>query len=522
MIALVGFMGAGKSTVGALLAERLGLPFVDTDALVEARAGRAIAEIFEKDGEAAFRRLESDVAVQALTGDDAVVALGGGALDDERTRAVLDDVTVVYLRTSLDEALRRVGSDEARPMLKRSDIDELYERRTSAHESAADVTIDTGKSSPDDTVTEVAAQIAERTSDGSPARVGVHLGSRSYDVWVGTDLASHAADQIPADAERVVVITHPELESLASPLLRELAKRTQVDVLTVPEGEGSKSWAEASRLQERIAALPGHRKDVVVAFGGGVIGDLAGFVASTYARGLRFVQVPTSLLAQVDAAIGGKTGVNLPQGKNLVGSFHQPLAVVADVRMLRTLPDEELRSGLAEVVKYGLISDPSLLELIATGAGRIFDRDEVTLTEVVRRSAAIKAAIVSDDEREQGKRAWLNYGHTLGHAIEQARSFEGIRHGEAVALGMMAAAYIAEDTGRIDEEAVALHRTTLEAVGLPVRASLELGVLQDAMARDKKYEGGIRFVLLEGIGRPQAGVLVDADVIERALKRMAE
>jgi 3-dehydroquinate synthase len=278
----------------------------------------------------------------------------------------------------------------------------------------------------------------------------------------------------------------------------------------------------AAALHVRLAEVPAHRDDVVIAFGGGVIGDLAGFVASTYARGLKLLQVPTSLLAQVDAAIGGKTGIDLPQGKNLVGTFWQPLGVVSDVGLLETLPSEELVSGLAEMIKYGLISDPRILEDVVAKRDEILRASPAVLADLVARCAAIKAEVVSADEREGGQRAFLNYGHTVGHAIEHASGYEGCRHGEAVALGMMAAAYLAAELGRIDEEAVRLHRTTLEAVGLPVRAALDLDSLEEAWDRDKKFRGGVRFVLLQSIGQPEAGIKVGRREIERALTRMAE
>jgi 3-dehydroquinate synthase len=225
-------------------------------------------------------------------------------------------------------------------------------------------------------------------------------------------------------------------------------------------------------------------------------------------------------LAQVDAAIGGKTAVNLGAGKNLAGTFHQPLAVLCDVELLATLPEEELRSGLAEVIKYGLIAQPEMLAIVRDHSDAIFGRDTETLGELVESSARIKAEVVSSDETEQGKRAILNYGHTIGHAVERSEDFTGIRHGEAVALGMMAAAYLAEDLGWLDERAVALHRSTLEAVGLPVSADLDPSKLEEAWLRDKKYDGGMRFVLLREIGRPEAGIRVERDAIERALTRM--
>ncbi|MEA2460211.1 MAG: shikimate kinase / 3-dehydroquinate synthase [Actinomycetota bacterium] len=525
MIVLVGFMGAGKSTVAELLAERLNLPFVDTDRLIEERAGRSIAQIFERDGEDAFRKTEFEIVNEVLSGDEAVVALGGGSVENEAARSLLADAVVVYLSAPLEESLRRIADPSSRPLLRgEHDLIGLFERRARLYEQVADLTAATQGRSPDSIADELLSGL------GGPQRdrfvgtiVKVDLGPRSYDVLVGSRILHRVIAAVPDDAEHVFVVTHPELEPLAAPVVDDLKReRRDVHVLLVPEGERSKSWAEAGRLLSTLADVPAHRKDVVVAFGGGVIGDLAAFVASTYARGLRVIQVATSLLAQVDAAIGGKTAVNLAQGKNLVGTFHQPLAVFCDVKLLRSLSDRELRCGLAEVIKYGFIADPSLLETIRDRSDAIFARDERVLRPMVKRSASIKAHIVSTDETEQGHRAWLNYGHTIGHAVERSDRLEGIRHGEAVALGMMAAAHLAHDAGRIDDELLSLHRTTLEAVGLPVRADLDVDMLEEVWLRDKKYDGGMRFVLLNGLGKPEAGIGVDRSSIEKALKRMAE
>ncbi|HYO60974.1 MAG TPA: 3-dehydroquinate synthase family protein, partial [Actinomycetota bacterium] len=269
--------------------------------------------------------------------------------------------------------------------------------------------------------------------------------------------------------------------------------------------------------------LGAHRHDLVVAIGGGVVTDLGGFVASTYHRGMAVVHVPTTLLGQVDAAIGGKTAVNLPQGKNLVGTFHQPRAVVCDVSVLRTLPREEVAAGLAEVVKYGFIEDQDLLGVVEARAGDVFAADPGVLVEIVRRSAAIKAAIVAKDETEGGPRAHLNYGHTFGHAMEHVTAGTGapLRHGEAVALGMMTAAYAAHQLGRIDEAAVATHRRVLEAARVPVSATFHLADLEEAWRHDKKYRRGVRFVLLAGLGRPEAGVEIDRGTLEKALRRLS-
>jgi 3-dehydroquinate synthase len=291
--------------------------------------------------------------------------------------------------------------------------------------------------------------------------------------------------------------------------------------MVVPEGEVAKSLGTAETLYAALGDADAHRGDLVVSFGGGVVCDVAGFVASTYNRGMPVAHVPTSVTAQVDAAIGGKTAVNLPHGKNLVGTFHQPVAVLCDVALLRALPDDELRSGLAEVCKYGFIADPSLLDLLQQQTNALFARDEDVLVEVVTRSAAIKAEIVSADERETtGRRAHLNYGHTFAHAIEKTTGFGVVRHGEAVSLGMMAAAYLARELDRIDEAAVSVHRRVLGSLRLPVTAKLDVDALEAAWKRDKKYRGGIRFVLLERIGRPESGVEAPRDAVQRAIERL--
>jgi shikimate kinase/3-dehydroquinate synthase len=525
VIALVGFMGAGKTTVGRALSLRLGLPFVDVDALVEARAGRSIATLFEESGEAEFRRIESQAVLEVLRGPDAVVALGGGALGDPSVATALEWATVVHLDVSFGEAMGRVGDSTARPMLQRADPKGLFDARRAAYERVADVTVSVDGRAPAEIVDELARQLGPARADGE-ARVPVALGERSYDVVVGSDLLGRVAELVtlPEDAEKAFVVTHPELEPAAADLTGALAEAgLKTHLLAVPAGEASKSLDAAAALLSELAALGAHRRDLVVGFGGGVVTDLAGFVTSTYHRGMPVVHIPTTLLAQVDAAIGGKTAVNLPQGKNLVGTFHQPLAVLCDVTTLRTLPRPELASGAAEVVKAGLIADPSLVDLVTERAPAVLAADPGVLAGIVARAAAIKAGIVSLDETEGGVRAHLNYGHTFGHAMEHvtARGPAPLRHGEAVALGMMAAAYAAHELGRIDEDAVATHRAPLAALGLPVSATFTVDDLEEAWEHDKKYRRGVRFVLLAALGRPEAGVEIERNVLERALRRLS-
>lgn len=356
-------------------------------------------------------------------------------------------------------------------------------------------------------------------------RVPVHLGDRSYDVVVGRGLAATVGDLLPdlPAAEKAFVVTHASLQPYAEPLLDSLAGTgLKAEVILVPEGESSKSLDQVAVLYDELASRDAHPRDVIVTFGGGVISDAGGFVASTYARGVPLVHVPTTLLGQVDAAIGGKTAVNLERGKNLVGTIYQPVLVVCDVDLLATCPPEENRSGMAEVVKYGFIADPELLDVVTSEGAALLRADPPVLLDVIARSVAIKASIVSSDEREQGIRQHLNYGHTFAHAIEKVKSFGDIRHGEAVALGMMAAAYLAEELDRIDDQVTALHARVLDAVGLPTSARLHLDELEAAWKLDKKYRKGLRFVLLAGVGKPEAGVEVPREALQKTIERLAQ
>ncbi|HZA41065.1 MAG TPA: 3-dehydroquinate synthase [Actinomycetota bacterium] len=530
MIVIVGFMGAGKSTVGRLLADELGTNFIDADDEVERTAGVSIKEIFETWGEQGFRQFERGAVANALKRGAGVVAVGGGALGDPGTRDLLKsnpDVKVVYLKVGFDAALRRVGGDTDRPMLAAADPKTLYEERKTHYEDVATIQVDTDDRSAKEIARQVAAVLATASDperDIPLRRILVTTPSASYEVVVGSGIVGRVAGLIPGieRAEQAFFITHPELTDIADSCAKSLDEAgLRIHTLKAPSGEPTKSLATAGRLSEELADLTAHRNDLVVAVGGGVITDLAGFVASTFNRGMPVVHVATTVLAQVDAAIGGKTGVNLPQGKNLVGTFHQPRLVVCDVAVLETLPIPELRAGLAEVAKYGFISDPELLDVLESKAGDLLKCEPHLLADVVARSVEIKAAVVSADERETGRREVLNYGHTFGHAIEHAVGYEGIRHGEAIAIGMMAAAYLAHGLGRIDDGVVAAHRRVLQALELPVTASLDYDTLHEAWLRDKKYRRGVRFVLLGEMGRAEHGITAPKETIEEALKRLS-
>jgi len=525
VIVLVGFMGAGKSTIGRLLAERLGLPFVDTDALIESQQKASIPELFAREGERGFRRIESRAVTRVLEGPEAVVALGGGAVTDPATCSALEWAKVVFLDVSFGEALSRLqrhGVD--RPMLTLHDPKALFDDRAGVYGRIADITLACDGRRPDDIAGDIATALGSspRPPDGID-RVPVHT-VPPYEVLVGCGITSRITELCPAfpDAETVIVAHQPPLRTVAESIAHAFeARGLRTHAIELADGESAKSLGGAEVLFERLADAKVHRHDVLFAVGGGAATDVVGFVASTYNRGMSVVHIPTSLLAQVDAAVGGKTAVNLGHGKNLVGTFHQPAGVICDVELLRSLPDAEFASGLAEVVKYGLIAEPSLLDFIAGQAERLRDRDGGLLGSLVARSVAIKAGIVGRDEKEAGERVFLNYGHTFAHAIEHVAGYGAIRHGEAVALGMMAAAYTAEELGRLEPSEVETHRKTLDSAGLPTAARFDLAALEDAWTHDKKYHQGVRFVLLAGIGRPEAGVHVPRAALAGAIERMA-
>lgn len=349
--------------------------------------------------------------------------------------------------------------------------------------------------------------------------------ARDYAVVIGSGLLG-AADaylpELPASEKAFVVADHRVAGRFLGELGRGLAARgLQTIHLGVPEGEEAKSLPTATALHRQLATQEAHRDDVVVALGGGSVGDLAGFVAATYMRGIRFVQVPTTLTAQVDASIGGKTAVNLPEGKNLVGAFHQPAAVLADVTTLATLPERELRSGLAEVAKVGLALDLDLLGQLETDPAPILARDPGAMERLVARCVRAKAAVVAADERDTGRRLVLNYGHTLGHALERLDAFAGRSHGEAVAVGLVFAARLAERLELGPPGLAARHVRLLKSLGLdpegPLPASDEILA---AMRMDKKYRGGVRFVLLEDVGRPRVVEGVGEDLVAATLKEL--
>jgi len=387
-----------------------------------------------------------------------------------------------------------------------------------------------------------------------PATIPVATPTGTYPVVVGRGLIDQLDELLPElSGATVAALVHPNaLAERARQAGRALARRgLEVRALEVPDGEAAKRLAVVEDLYERLAAIPTHRPDPVIALGGGATTDVAGFAAATWLRGVPLVNLPTTLLAMVDAAIGGKTGVDLPAGKNLAGAFHQPVAVIADLDTLATLPAAELRSGMAEVIKAGLIADPALAAACARDAGRAVRGDLDALAPLVEAAIRVKAAVVGADEREAGRRVTLNYGHTLGHALERLAGYQGLRHGEAVALGMIFAARVAEATGLAAPGLAAGHAALLRAAGLPVGGvDLDPAAVLDAMATDKKASGlthrgaprqpwdrpadlpaagprppnppGLRLVLLREVGKAEVLPAPPRPVLVEAIRSLAE
>ena len=357
-------------------------------------------------------------------------------------------------------------------------------------------------------------------------QVTIPLGERSYQILIGAGLLGDPAsyDDVPASAHALIVSNITVAPLYAAALRGAIAVRhRQVDLLELPDGEAHKDWATLNRIFDALLERGADRKTTLYALGGGVVGDVTGFAAACYMRGVPFVQVPTTLLAQVDSSVGGKTAINHPLGKNMIGAFHQPLCVVADLDTLATLPARELAAGLAEVIKYGPIADDGFLVWLESNLDALLARDTAALAHAVKRSCEIKAAVVGADERESGLRAVLNFGHTFGHAIEAGLGFGTWLHGEAVGCGMVIAAALSARLGLIDAAYAGRIHALVERAGLPVRAP-DLGMARwfELMRLDKKAEGGeIRFVLIESPGRAGMRPVADAIVAEVIAQQIA-
>jgi 3-dehydroquinate synthase len=543
-IILAGFSGTGKTEVARLVADRLGWQAVDSDAVIVQKAGKPIPAIFREDGEPHFRSLEHTALRQLCSQPEMVIAAGGGAiLSADNRRLMAQGGFIVCLEARPETILERLrpqfeSDPVARPLLATPDplgrIRELKSFRQPYY-ALADHTVHTDGLSVEQVAAEVVrawqqlsptaledegrvaaltAAPSAREADApycqpSGAACVVRTSSATYPVFVSwgalSDLGRRLAEAGLAGRAFLISdsMVHARWGTAAEESLQAAGFRVASHV--VPAGETSKSLETAAAIYDWLVSQRAERGEAIVALGGGMVCDLAGFVAATFVRGLPLVHVPTSLLAMVDAAIGGKVAVNHKEAKNFIGAFYQPRLVLADVSTLQSLPPRELTSGWAEVIKHALIMDEALLRLLEEKAEAAVSLEPEVTTEVISRSIALKAAVVSEDEREEtGRRTILNYGHTIGHGLETAAEYADMLHGEAVAVGMSGAARIAVRLGMLAPEPAERQDALIARFGLPLRASgLDAPKVLAAMALDKKVKGGaIRWVLLEGIGRP--------------------
>ncbi|MET8607175.1 3-dehydroquinate synthase [Streptomyces rubiginosohelvolus] len=521
LVVLVGPMGVGKSTVGELLAARLGTTYRDTDADVVAEAGKPIAEIFYDEGEEHFRALERRAVAAAVAGHPGVLSLGGGAVLDGATRELLAGRPVVYLSMDVDEAVRRVGLGAARPLLAvnpRRQWRELMDARRHLYEEVARTVVATDENTPEEVAQAIidalelpegpAAPGVENTgmTQQGPTRIQVagSAGSDPYEVLVGHQLLGELPQLIGDRAKRVAVL-HPEALAETGEAVREdlAAQGYEAIAIQLPNAEEAKTVEVAAYCWKALGQTGFTRTDVIVGIGGGATTDVAGFVAASWLRGVRWIAVPTTVLGMVDAAVGGKTGINTAEGKNLVGAFHPPAGVLCDLAALDSLPVHDYVSGMAEIIKAGFIADPVILDLVEADPEGARTPSGPHTAELIERSIRVKAEVVSSDLKEAGLREILNYGHTLGHAIEKNERYKW-RHGAAVSIGMVFAAELGRLAGRLDDATADRHRTILESVGLPLTyRGDQWPKLLENMKVDKKSRGDLlRFIVLDGIGKP--------------------
>jgi len=560
---ITGFSGTGKSLVAKEVARRLNWDFLDTDDEIVKQTRKPIAEIFRRDGESKFRELERETIRKACQQRQTVIAIGGGAIvDPQNCELLAKDGLIVCLEAKPETIYERLFREavhspetEVRPLLATDNpLEHIRQLKASRQPSyaKADWAIHTDGLSVSEVAEEVirAWRLLRRPdfigvprNDKEKAQSGiakdiaclVETATQSYPVFVGYGLLDKLGEKMKQTAlsGTATIISDKNVFSLYGSKVVGILKDAGfvVNSFVVPPGEETKNMDYAIKIYDFLVEHRAERDDVIIALGGGMVGDLAGFVAATFLRGMFWIQVPTSLIAMVDASIGGKVGINHPEGKNLIGAFYQPNLVLADPQALTTLPQRELVSGWAEVSKHGMILDKEFFDFLETNVNRLTKLEPELLTRAIARSAAIKAQVVSQDEKErEGKRTILNYGHTIAHGLEAATQYKRFLHGEAVAIGMMGAAKLSQRLGLLPSAAVERQQALLQKFGLPTslpakRGNLKLSLagVTRAMELDKKMKGkAIRWVLLQDIGRTVIRSDVPQKEVLAVLQELAE
>ena len=514
LLVLTGFMGTGKTCVGRIVAEQLGREFIDLDALIESREGMSVRAIFETRGEAYFRAREAEVCAELGARANLVIATGGGALVDPRNRVAFERAFVICLDAAPDAILARLSDAQDRPLLASADprarIEDLLNERREAY-----VQIARHVDTTDKTINQVAEEILKLFQ---MRKIVVASPEGEYPILVGSGLLARVGALLPDSdfSTRCAIVTNPRVRELHSARVIDSLRAYGFEprVIEIPDGERFKTLDTLRSIYDQLIDAQLDRHSAVFALGGGVVGDIAGFAAATYLRGVLFVQLPTTLLALVDASIGGKVAVDHPRGKNLIGAFKQPRAIIADTDTLATLPDVERRAGMAEVVKHAIIGDAELFE-------RLEHRDwRLEIGDWIAQAIKVKVDIVARDPFEQGERAKLNLGHTFAHAFETLSNYE-LRHGDAVAIGLVCAARLAARRKLCPANLATRIENLLRAIGLPARVPREMSAraILDAMATDKKrVDARLRFVLPRELG----DVVIVGDVASEEITAVIE
>lgn len=527
-IFFTGFMASGKSRTGRALAERLNRPFIDTDAVIVERAGKSISEIFEQDGEAKFREMESSLIAEIAKNETPqIVSLGGGALNrPENIKTIRESGVLIRLWAKPEVLSERIARKNTRPLMAGlNDEERLAKIKTMLKDreknyAQADFSVESTNDTTESHTTEHILHILKfwesHALDVLPSEGG------RYPIFIGKNIIPDAAclleglrlspthDFLVCTDTTIAKAQHEKLSILRTQAGRCPAFKFQA-------GERNKTLHNLNQLYSFMLHRGYTRKSCLLQFSGGVVGDMAGFGAATYQRGIPFIQFPTTLLSMVDSSVGGKVAVNHAEGKNMIGAFYQPKAVVCDLSVLSTLAETEYLAGLAEIVKYGVIYDEDFFKYMEDHVDAIKNHDYDVLRHLIFRSCQIKAEVVGIDEKEAGLRAILNYGHTFGHAIENLTHYEKYSHGIAVSLGMRVAARAAVMLGKMTAEAETRQNKLLDALGFPKFYNIDTDAAWDAMAVDKKAEKGTRvYILPTKIGEVQKVTNIDKEIIRKS------
>jgi shikimate kinase/3-dehydroquinate synthase len=557
---ITGFSGTGKSLVAKEVARGLNWDFLDTDAEIVKQTGKPIAEVFRLDGEDKFRELEREMIRKACQQKQTVIAIGGGAIVDRQNYELLSKTgLIVCLEAKPETIYERLfreaaysSETEVRPLLANDNpLERIRQLKTSRQPYYANVdwTVHTDNLN----ISQVAKEVirawgvlrythphlnplpsrerilgSQPKADDDVACV-VETATQSYPVFVGYGLLDKLGEKMKQAAlsGTATIISDENVFALYGSKVERIIKDAgfAVNSFVVPPGEETKSMDYAIKIYNFLVEHRAEREDIIIALGGGMVGDLAGFVAATFLRGMFWIQVPTSLVAMVDASIGGKVGVNHPEGKNLIGAFYQPNMVLTDCQTLTTLPQRELTSGWAEVIKHGLILDEEFNQFLEANVYKLTKLEPELLTQAIAHSAAIKARVVKQDEKErEGKRTILNYGHTIAHGLEAATQYKRFLHGEAVAIGMVGAAKLSQRLGLLHLAGMERQQALLQKFGLPtVFSGLDSTEITRVMELDKKVKGkAIRWVLLQDIGQAIIGSDVPRQDVLAVLQELTE